>query len=153
MQMLIAGLDQLEKVYNIVRTTIEEVYPHYYPAGAVTFFLSHHQRSHIEDDLRSASVYLFAIDGQAFATCTVRGNELCRFFVLPPYQGQGYGREIMDQLEQLLWKKYNTITLDASLPALSMYRRRGYREVAYTRLLVDGGDYLCYWTMELKKDS
>ena len=93
MQMLIAGLDQLEKVYNIVRTTIEEVYPHYYPAGAVTFFLSHHQRSHIEEDLRSASVYLFAIDGQAFATCTVRGNELCRFFVLPPYQGQGYGRE------------------------------------------------------------
>ncbi len=53
--------------------------------------------------------------------------------------------------EQLLWKKYNTITLDASLPALSMYRSRGYREVAYTRLLVDGGDYLCYWTMELKK--
>ena len=142
MQMLIAGLDQLEKVYNIVRTTIEEVYPHYYPAGAVTFFLSHHQRSHIEEDLRSASVYLFAIDGQAFATCTVRCNELCRFFVLPPYQGQGYGREIMDQLEQLLWKKYNTITLDASLPALSMYRSR-----------VDGGDYLCYWTMELKKDS
>ena len=153
MQMLIAGLDQLEKVYNIVRTTIEEVYPHYYPAGAVTFFLSHQQHSHIEEGLRGPSVYLFAIDGQAFATGTERGNDQCRFLVLPPYQGQGYGREIMDQLEQLLWKKYNTITLDASLPALSMYRSRGYREVAYTRLLVDGCDYLCYWTMELKKDS
>ena len=56
MQMLIAGLDQLEKVYNIVRTTIEEVYPHYYPAGAVTFFLSHHQRSHIEEDLRNIGI-------------------------------------------------------------------------------------------------
>ena len=59
----------------------------------------------------------------------------------------------MEQMEQLLWKSYDTITLAASLPALSMYCNRGYRQVAYIRLPVAEGDYLCYWTMELTRNE
>lgn len=153
MEMFLAGPGQLADVYNIVHTTIETVYPHYYPAGAVNFFLSHHQRSHIEQDIRRGCVYLFTNQEHPIATCTVRDNELCRFFVLPQYQHQGYGRAIMEQMEQLLWRSYDTITLAASLPALSMYCNRGYRQVAYIRLPVAEGDYLCYWTMELTRNE
>lgn len=151
MEMIQAGTDQLEEVYSIVRTTIEAVYPHYYPAGAVAFFLSHHQRSYIAQDIGNAAVYLFVEQGNIIATCTVRGNELCRFFVLPAYQRQGFGSAIMDRLEQQLFARYNKITLAASLPALALYQSRGYQETAYVRLPVADGDYLCYWTMELLK--
>ena len=34
-----ATLDDLKDVYNITQSTINAIYPHYYPVGAVNFFL------------------------------------------------------------------------------------------------------------------
>ena len=153
MKLIPAGPDQLETVYQIVTTTIEEVYPHYYPSGAVAYFLRLHQREQIRQDIKNAAVYLGIDRGQAVATCTVRGDELCRLFVLPAAQGQGYGSAVMEQLEALMFASHDTITLAASLPALSFYQRRGYQQAAYVRMPADNNDYLCYWTMELHRPS
>lgn len=41
---------------TITRETIQEIYPHYYPKGAVDFFLSHHNDTGIRQDLKAGSV-------------------------------------------------------------------------------------------------
>lgn len=45
-------------VRRITRETIQAIYPHYYPNGAVDFFLSHHKDANIRLDIKSGSVYL-----------------------------------------------------------------------------------------------
>lgn len=48
MKIEITTVQQVEMVENIVHTTISEIYPHYYPKGAVLFFLQLHSEKAIE---------------------------------------------------------------------------------------------------------
>lgn len=54
----------------------------------------------------------------------------------------------MDLLEGRVFQQYKTIHIDASFPAENMYLKRGYRITTYEKLETEGGDFLCYHTME-----
>ena len=137
----------------IAKETIQEVYPRYYPEGAVEFFLNLHSADNIRSAMETEEVYLLTADGQAVGTGTIRGDEICRLFVLPGYQGQGYGTMIMDALEERIFEQYGAVRVDASFPAEDMYIKRGYRFCSYDKIITDNGDYLCYHTMEKTKKS
>lgn len=135
-------------VKTITQTTIQSVYPKYYPAGAVRFFAEHHADEKIMEDIHAGKVYLLDIEGTYTGTVTISGNEINRLFVLPSYQGRGYGTKLMDYAEQMIRMESDTVILDASLPAKKMYLKRGYRSTAYQMIETDNGDYLCYDVME-----
>ncbi len=91
MSIIRADISDIETVKYITTETINSIYPHYYPEGAVDFFLGHHNDKNIENDIRVGIVYLcFDNENNAFGTVTVKENEICRLFVLPEYQGNGY---------------------------------------------------------------
>lgn len=149
MSIIRADISQLETVKTITTTTIKEIYPHYYPKGAVDFFLSHHNEDNISKDLESGMVYLTITPSrEAAATITIRENEICRLFVLPQYQRQGFGRELLDFAENKISEYHNRIILDASLPAKAIYLKRGYKETAAHSVKTDSGDFLCYDVMQ-----
>lgn len=79
---------------------------------------------------------------------TIRGNEICRLFVLPEYRHRGFGRQLMDYAEREILKTHAEIVLDASLPAKKMYLARGYKETAYRMIVTESGDVLCYDEMK-----
>ena len=81
------------------------------------------------------------------------GNEICRLFILPECQAKGYGNRLMDFLEDMVFRKYQAVHIDASFPAESMYLKRGYRIKTYEKIETGGGDYLCYHTMEKAADG
>lgn len=138
----------LPTVKNIVQTTIAEIYPHYYPAGAVAFFAAHHSDDNIMSDITAGRVYICrSANGEAVGTVTVKANEICRLFVLPEHQGNGHGRELLDFAEAEISANYNEIRLDSSLPAKAVYRKRGYKDLEFRTVKTDGGDYLCYDVM------
>lgn len=144
MQIVKAGTRDLETVRDITQFTIDEIYPHYYPRGAVEFFKAHHSDSHIMEDIENGRVFLLYEDGCAAGTVTVKDNEICRLFVLPAYQHKGFGRVLMDFAEGEIIKHCDEIELDASLPAKRIYLQRGYTEISTHRIPTDHGDYLCY---------
>lgn len=142
------GISDLDEVRNIVVKTISGIYPHYYPEGAVEFFLTLHSKENIEEDMKNGFVYL-CIDTEntentIVGTVTIKQNHICRLFVLPEYQGKGYGRELMDYAEDIISGKFSEIILDASLPAKKIYLKRGYEEIEYHTIETDNGDHLCY---------
>ena len=144
-----AELPDLDTVKNIAEMTISEIYPHYYPKGAVEFFLAHHHRDQILKDIEKNRVFLcFDISKNAVGTVTIKENEICRLFVLPPCQRMGYGREMLDFAEEAIAGRYSKILLDASLPAKKMYLKRGYRSTEFQIIPTAGGDFLCYDIME-----
>ena len=96
------------KVAKIVEKTIKAVYPHYYPSGAVQFFLDLHNERRIRGALAR---------------------------------------------EDMVFRKYQAVHIDASFPAESMYLKRGYRIKTYEKIETGGGDYLCYHTMEKAADG
>ena len=141
----------LATVKEIVQTTIREVYPKYYPAGAVEFFSEHHSDEKIMRDIDAGIVYLLVTDdGVPAGTVTLTDNEIDRLFVLPVFQGKGYGRALLDLAEKEISRSYDVIILHASLPAKSIYLKRGFHEVNYIKIDTGRGDFLCADVMEKK---
>ena len=146
-----AVLTESDKIAELVRETIKAVYPKYYPAGAVEFFLAHHKPEKIASDIEAGKVYVIEQDGVIAGTVTVDGNDIARLFVEPSEQGRGYGGKLLDFAENMIFGYSEKIRLDSSLPAKSIYIKRGYKEKEYCKILTDNGDYLCYDIMEREK--
>lgn len=148
MEIIKADLQQLHLVECIVIQTISKVYPCYYPKGAVDFFLEHHSSERIQNDIQQHRVYLLYDDTVCVGTVTINGNEIGRLFVLPDFQGMGYGKGLLDFAEEIIFEGYNTIVLDSSLPAKQIYLNRGYKIEDSQSILTENGDFLCYDIMK-----
>lgn len=146
-----AVLTESDKITELVRKTIKAVYPKYYPAGAVEFFLAHHKPEKIASDIEAGKVYVIEQDGVITGTVTIDGNDIARLFVEPSKQGNGYGGKLLDFAENMILGYSEKIRLDSSLPAKSIYIKRGYKENEYHKILTDNGDYLCFDIMERGK--
>jgi len=143
--------EDLQVVKCITIETINQIYPHYYPKGAVEFFVEHHNDTNIINDIEAGKVFLCVNEeGHPVGTVSIKGNDICRLFVLPEYQGQGYGRMLLDFAENEIIKKYEEIMIDASLPAKRIYLKRGYREKESHIINTNYGDFLCYDVMVKK---
>jgi len=105
----------------------------------------------ISSDIEKECVYLFKVNDDYVGTASIKGNEICRLFVLPEWQGQGFGSRIMDFAESKIFETSETIILDASFSAQEMYLKRGYKQKGYHKICTDNGDYLCYSEMQLSK--
>lgn len=144
-----AVLSDLSIVKKISEVTISEIYPHYYPKGAVDFFLTHHSEANILSDIKRNRVFLCLDTKQnVVGTVTIKTNEICRLFVLPSCQGKGYGTELLDYAEKEISCQYSKIVLDASLPAKKIYLHRGYKDVEFNIIATENSDFLCYDVME-----
>lgn len=143
--------DDLETVREITWTTIKTIYPRYYPAGAVKFFLTHHSDEHIMADISGGKVFLLYVDDKPAGTVTVSDNNINRLFVLPAFQHKGYGKALLDFAERKILESFERVQIDASFPAKRIYLKRGYKEVEYNIIETENGDCLCYDVMRLEK--
>ena len=144
-----AVAEDLQTVRTITHETIKAVYPHYYPAGAVAFFLAHHRDAAIAADIAENRVYLYiSADGQAVGTVTVKENDIGRLFVLPAHQGHGYGVALLRFAEKLIAQHYAEAVLDASFAAKAIYIRHGWQMTGWHLIPCENGDYLCHDTMK-----
>lgn len=143
-----ADLCDTKTVRAITEQTINSVYPKYYPKGAVDFFLNHHNERNIISDIEKGIVYVLYDNENAVGTVTLRDNEILRLFVLPQFQGKGYGGRLLDFAEDKVAENYSKIIIDASLPAKPIYLKRGYAFSEYHTIETDNGDFLCYDVME-----
>lgn len=96
--------NQLNIVREITQRTISEVYPKYYPVGAVDFFKEHHNDGNILKDIKNEIVFLLLDQEQYVRTVTIKNNEICRLFVLPEFQHHGYGRKNVYEGKTLNYK-------------------------------------------------
>ena len=75
-------------------------------------------------------------------------NHITGVYVLPSYQNQGYGSYIMNYLEKKISQTYDTVILDASLPAVCLYEHRGYKTVGHEIYELENDVKLVYEIME-----
>lgn len=144
----LATVDDLKDVCRIVVSSIEVVYPKYYPTGAVDLYLNYHNPDNIKNNITENKVYIICDNGLVIGTVTISENDISRLYLDPDYQKQGYGTLLLEFAEKMISEKYDCAVLDCSLPAKSLYLKRGYKEINYNFIKADNGDFLCYDTME-----
>lgn len=148
MEYIRATLEDTEQIYELVQNTIKTVYPKYYPKEVVTFFCEHHSMDNVQKDISKGMVSVLVDDGNMVGTGCYQDNHITRVYVLPEFQGQGYGSYIMQQLENRIAETYDTVLLDASLPAAHLYEKRGYQTIRHDKWNVENGVVLVYEIME-----
>lgn len=129
MDFQLANKNNLEQVYALVQETIQVVYPKYYLPEIVDMFREYHSREHVLQDITARNTYILWVGDTIVGTGTIQENHITRVYVLPRFQGKGYGTYIMKQLEDRIRKNYDTVDIDASLPACRLYQRLGYATV------------------------
>ena len=143
-----ATLQESESIYKLVQDTIKIVYPKYYPKEVVDFFCEHHSLENILRDIENGVVGVLIDNDRMVGTGCYQDNHITRVYVLPEFQGRGYGTFIMEQLEDIIAVEYDKVFLDASLPACHLYEKRGYQTIRHDRWNVENGVVLVYEIME-----
>lgn len=142
-----ASLEDTKTVHEIVQHTVKSIYPNYYPAEVVGFFCNLHSKDAIKEDIEKKNVSVLAVDNKIVGTGSFLGNHITRVYVLPEYQGRGYGTLIVNRIEAEIAKKYEKAYLDASLPAVRLYEKLGYKSVKHERHPVSHNVALVYEVM------
>lgn len=136
-------------IHNVLQTTIRAVYPKYYPSEVVDFFCALHSLDHVQEGIASGHMGVLITDeGEVVGTGCYDANHITGVYVLPAYQGKGYGSHIIQCLEDAIGADYDAACLDASLPAVCLYERRGYKTTGHGIMEFDDGVKLVYETME-----
>lgn len=129
MEFKMAKQENLEQVYELVQETIKTIYPKYYLPEIVEMFCEYHSRDNVLKDIKARNTYILLRGETIVGTGTTQENHITRVYVLPRFQGKGYGTYIMRQLEEQIRKNYDIVDIDASLPACRLYQRLGYATV------------------------
>ena len=132
----------------LVRDTIRAIYPRYYPQGCVDYFLCWHSPERVAAAIEAGQVNVLLDGGKLVGTGSQEGNHITRVFVLPEYQGRGYGRYILDWLEEAVAAEYDAVRLDAPPPAVRLYEHRGYHTVEHQSEETESGCVLVWDVME-----
>lgn len=148
MKLIKATLADFGTVKNIVNTTINTIYPHYYPMGVVDFFLNHHSDDNIRKGLETETVLLLNVDGIIVGTGSSYKNEIRRLFVLPQFQRLSYGTLIINELENIISKEYTEIVLHSSLSSYNLYIKLGYVSINYNKIITPNKDVLFFNIMK-----
>lgn len=137
-----------EDIFKVVHKTIEEIYPKYYPRSAVDYFHNYHSRENMRLKLPNEFTLVFIDNNTIFGTGSLFENDIGRFFILPEYQGKGYGKLLLKELEKNIEKdKYDNFVLASSLGAVEFYRKNNYTFNEYKTIDLTDGSYLCYLEM------
>jgi len=84
-------------------------------------------------------------DGQFIGTGALAENEIKRMFILPEFQKKGYGSLLLDSLEhKAAGAGCHSVVLCSSLPAFSLYEKRGYVSTKYEKIVTQRGQVLCF---------
>lgn len=140
--------ENAKAIHHVLQTTIRTVYPKYYPQEVVDFFCNLHSLEHVREGIASGHMGVALDDeGNVVGTGCYDNNHITGVYVLPEYQGQGYGSLIMNRLEETIGKGHGKALLDASLPAVFLYEHRGYTTIGHGVIDLDKNVKLVYEKM------
>lgn len=148
MEYIKASDKNIDDIFHVVQKTITTIYPKYYPKEVVDFFCEHHCRETIAKDIEKGNINILVDHDQMVGTGSRDGNHITRVYVLPEFQGKGYGSFIMNYLEDEIAVHYSSAILDASLPASGLYEHRGYHTIKHEKHTVENDVVLVYEVME-----
>ncbi len=139
----------LPALQSLIHRTITVCYPGHYCPEAVRFFVNYHDEETILRDAEQGRIMVLDRAGRLLGTGALVGEEIKRVFVDPMFQKQGFGRRIMQHLEEAAARHgVRTVRLDAPLPSKAFYDKLGYTTIETAFLPVENGRRLDFFKMQ-----
>ena len=104
MEYRLAKPEDANEICEIVQDTIKKVYPKYYLPEIVDMFCELHNEDNIGADIKNENVYVILENNKIIGTGTIKEKNITRVYVLPEFQGKGFGTFIMRKLEEKIVK-------------------------------------------------
>ena len=145
-----ATSDMAKDIYKVLHTTIKTIYPKYSPKEVVDFFCRHHSIEHILDGIASGNMGVLVYHNKIVGTGCFDQQHITGVYVMPANQKQGCGSQIIQCLEDQIAKTYDTVRLEASLSAVCLYERRGYKTTGHGIYELENDVKLVYEIMQKK---
>jgi histone acetyltransferase (RNA polymerase elongator complex component) len=137
----------LKVVQQLINDTIDISYFSTYPQQALNFFKGFHSVERIMERSQKGKTIVLEKNGKIIGTGSFLNGEILGVFINPNFQHQGYGIQLMLELEQIaIAHNYNKVSLSISLPSREFYEGLGYRISKECSFQVKNGKYLAYWT-------
>jgi GNAT superfamily N-acetyltransferase len=131
---------------GLIHKTIFAAYTGIYPPLAIAYFIGYQSEEKIQERHRTGSVLVVERDGALIATGSVVGSYISSVFVHPDFHRNGYGRQVMGQLEEIAGKQSrDTVDLNISLPSRKFYEALGYTVLEEASIDLEKGERLNYW--------
>ena len=127
-----------EDVCRIVRSTILQVYPRHYSQAVVDEFIKGNDPQTILADIDRGCVYYIRCGVSAVGTVTVRSDLISRLYVLPLYQGRGFGEALLDASFSRIYTETNiTVTAAGNATAdflIAIARRSSSKTIEFEKV-------------------
>ncbi len=139
----------LADVRILIYKTIDTCYSDIYCPEAVRFFKDWHCDDRILKDANQGYTIVLEKGNQIIGTGTIVDNNIVRVFVDPVFQKHGFGKLIMNKLEEkAISLGIKDVKLDASIPSKKFYDLLDYVTIEETFLEVENNKRLDYYKME-----
>jgi GNAT superfamily N-acetyltransferase len=139
----------LAALKSLVHKTITTCYPGHYSIEAIRFFVDYHDEAAILRDADAGLTIVLDKAGRILGTGSVVDDEIKRVFVDPAFQKHGFGRRIVQCLEEAAARHgVETVRLDASLPSKAFYDALGYVTIETASLPLENGQRLDFFKMQ-----
>lgn len=138
----------LAPVQEFLFKTIDVSYTKVYSPSAIQHFKDHHTTEEILHDAKEGYLVVLESDDGIIGTGTLLGNKVTRVYVKPEDRRCGFGKRIMNVLEQ--HARHNglrTVLLYSSVVAKPFYESLGYRIEAQKSVQMEDGEHLEYFHM------
>jgi ribosomal protein S18 acetylase RimI-like enzyme len=136
----------LAPLRRLIHETIDTCYSGVYPRRAVQFFKEFHSDKEIMKRSREGEILVVEKEGALVATGAIVGSDIFGVFVLPEFQGRGYGKAVMCELEDRAKARGCTeVILSVSLPSKGFYESLGYQMIEACSKDVGEGEHLDFW--------
>ncbi|MCL2073949.1 MAG: GNAT family N-acetyltransferase [Marinilabiliaceae bacterium] len=141
----------LSNLFELCRTTIEQIYSALYDREVVNYFLSYNQPENILSDSKIGFTALVFSDDNLIGSGCLLENNIRRIFVLPKYQRAGIGTKIVKCLEQkAIENSCSLVDLFAMMPTIDFYEKMGYSQLEICNYKVNNN--LCVDYMKMFKN-
>lgn len=138
--------EDLEAVRCLIHRTVDACYAGVYPPRAVRYFKDFHSSEKILRRHREGEILVIGDSTRIIATGAIVGGDIFAVFVAPECQGRGYGRALMEDLENRAKAKgRHEAELSVSLPSRRFYEDLGYEMIEERSIDVGEGQHLEYW--------
>lgn len=139
----------LKAVASLIHRTIDESYAGFYSISVIEYFKSFHSEDAILKRSRRGDIWVLEAGGRIVGTGASVESEIYGVFVSSGFQRKGYGRRIMNHIEEkLLNYGYSRAQLSISLPSVDFYKLMGYDVIGEVNREVDVGENLRFWKAE-----
>lgn len=115
-----------DQVVNLAIRCFKEINSLVYSPEVIEFMISQHNPERIIHKAKKTTCLVFEDTTKVVGTVSLDKNYIFSLYVNPDFQGKGIGNQLMKSAEDIIFKEYNNITLNASLNSITFYEKIGY---------------------------